>query len=212
MVQVRQLEGLRGGPMKGDDRRVLRTRRLLRQALLELIGEKGYEPITIRDLTDRADIGYATFFRHYQGIDELMLEIFTGIIEDLEGQAQEGGADYFEREGRMIFESVARSPSLYKAILGSQAFSRKLRGHVQDMMATHLSSHGAQSEAAPIPLDIAALHMVSSLLALLDWWLAHGMDPSVERMAAIYERLIIRATWQALTPGLKLRLPWESGS
>jgi hypothetical protein len=37
------------------------------------------------------------------------------------------------------------------------------------------------------------------------------MAMPIERMAAIYERLIIRATWQALTPGLPLRLPWEAG-
>jgi AcrR family transcriptional regulator len=197
--------------VREDDRRVMRTRRMLHQALLELMDEKDYERITIRDLTDRADIGYATFFRHYQGIDELMLEIFAGIIDDLEAQALQAGADYYEREGRLMFESAARSPSLYRAVLRSRAFSRKLQNHVQGMMLSHLRSHGAQGEAVPIPVEIAALHMVSSLLALVDWWLAHGMQPSVDRMAAIYERLIIRSTWQALTPGLKLRLPWESG-
>ena len=43
--------------MNTDDRRVMRTRRLLKQALIELTNEKSYEEITIRDITDQADIG-----------------------------------------------------------------------------------------------------------------------------------------------------------
>jgi len=197
--------------MNRNDRRVIRTRRLLRQALLELMGDKTYEKITIRDLTDRADIGYATFFRHYDGVDDLMLEIFTAIIEELESSAGREGEGYFEREGLLIFQNVAQNTSLYRGILGSRAFNRRLRAHVQGMMVAHLKSHAGVVTSTPIPLEVAALHMVSSLLGLVEWWLEHKMQLPVERMAAIYDRLIIRATWQALTPGLRLSLPWESG-
>ena len=69
--------------MNPEDRRVLRTRRLLKQALIDRAEDKTFEEITIRDITDHADIGYATFFRHYDGKEDLMLEIFTSIIEEL---------------------------------------------------------------------------------------------------------------------------------
>ncbi|NCF69861.1 MAG: TetR/AcrR family transcriptional regulator, partial [Chloroflexi bacterium] len=49
--------------MATTDRRIRRTRRLLEAALLDLVDEQPYPSITIRDITDRADIGYATFFR-----------------------------------------------------------------------------------------------------------------------------------------------------
>src|SRR5437879_11312519 len=48
-----------------QDRRVKRTQKALARALIELTLEKGYEAITIRDITDKAEVGYATFFRHY---------------------------------------------------------------------------------------------------------------------------------------------------
>jgi AcrR family transcriptional regulator len=193
------------------DRRVVRTRRMVRRAFLELVGEKPYEKITVRDIANRADIGYATFFRHYDGVDGLMLEITLEIIQELETSAGQEREDYFEREGRLIFQQVAREPSLFRGILGSHAFRRRLRDHVQATTLAHLKNHAALVEPTPIPLEIAASHMVSSLFGLIDWWLDHRMEPPIERMAAMYERLIIRATWQALTPGLKLRLPWESG-
>ena len=44
------------------DRQVKRTEDLLAKALIALSLEKGYEAVTIRDLTERADVGYATFF------------------------------------------------------------------------------------------------------------------------------------------------------
>jgi hypothetical protein len=144
-------------------------------------------------------------------VDDLMLEITTGIIDELESPAAQAGEDYFEREGLLLFQQVSQDPSLYRGILGSRAFRRRLRDHVCGMILGHLKSRAASVQPTPIPLEVAALHMVSSLFGLIEWWLERKMDPPVERMAAIYERLIIRATWQALTPGLKLALPWESG-
>jgi len=48
--------------MDKADRRVVRTRRLLKEALLDLVNQGPYEKITIRDINGRADIGHATFF------------------------------------------------------------------------------------------------------------------------------------------------------
>ena len=48
--------------MDKTDRRILRTRRLLGQALLELIQEKSFDDITIRDITERADANVAGVF------------------------------------------------------------------------------------------------------------------------------------------------------
>ena len=47
----------------------------------------------------------------------------------------------------------------------------------------------------------AVAHMVTSLLGLIEWWLARGLEPDVDQMAEIYDRLIIQATWQALLNG-----------
>jgi hypothetical protein len=42
--------------------------------------------------------------------------------------------------------------------------------------------------------------MVSSILGLIEWWISHGMLYPIERMAVIYDRLVIAATWHALNP------------
>ena len=65
------------------DRRVRRTRRLLAQAMISLVLEKGYEGVTIRAITGRADVGYATFFRHYESKDALLGEVLEVVLDDL---------------------------------------------------------------------------------------------------------------------------------
>lgn len=188
--------------MNNNDRRVKRTRKLLKNALIELTKQKNYESITIRDITDCADIGYATFFRHFEGKDDLMLDIFTGIIEDLEAVPGEHNRDYFEQEGKLLFEHASENKSLYRCILDSKIFSGKLSEHIRDMVLRHLESHQDQFNASDIPLDAAAQHMVSSTLGLMDWWLMHKKPYSIDKMALIYEKLVIKSTWSALGANL----------
>jgi AcrR family transcriptional regulator len=195
--------------MNNEDRRVVRTRKLLKQALIDLIDEKPYEGITIRDITDRADIGYANFFRHYDGRDELMLEIFSEIVAELESLPVKHGESYFEQEGYLLFEQISKNHSLYSSILNSQTFTRKLGEQIKNVIQIHLDDHAQQIASPAIPIEIAAQHMVSSLLGLIDWWLANDSPYTIERMAMIYERLIVQATWHALDPDNPMDLPWS---
>src|SRR5574340_387175 len=77
--------------MEGQDRRVKRTQNLLAKALIALTLEKGYEAVTIRDITERADIGYATFFRHYHDKDALLHDVLEVVLERLMSLLQPPG-------------------------------------------------------------------------------------------------------------------------
>ena len=55
--------------MNREDKRVRRTRQALAEALIALTMEKGYEPVTLQEITDRAGVGYRTFCRHYADKD-----------------------------------------------------------------------------------------------------------------------------------------------
>ena len=58
-----------------EDPRVRKTRRLLRDALVSLILDKDYASVTIKEITKRADVAYITFFRHFESIDQLLMEV-----------------------------------------------------------------------------------------------------------------------------------------
>ena len=57
------------------DKRSNRTRQALTNALISLTLEKNYDNVTVRDLAERADIGYATFFRHFTDKDALLADV-----------------------------------------------------------------------------------------------------------------------------------------
>ena len=64
------------------DRRVQRTRQALRNALLELIKEKGYDSISVEEITQRANLGRATFYLHYKDKEDLLVDEFNEIVNE----------------------------------------------------------------------------------------------------------------------------------
>jgi AcrR family transcriptional regulator len=195
---------------ESSDRRIRRTRRALAAALIALSAERPYHAIQVRDITDRADVGYATFYRHYDSKDQLMLAVFNTIISELEASGDVQGEQYFEQEGRLLFGHVQKHAGLYRSILQSQEFARKFKKQLAQRVESHLERHAANLGALAFPIEVSANHMVAALVGLIEWWLERAMSLSVEEMAQIYERLIIRATWYALRVGNALPLPWQT--
>jgi AcrR family transcriptional regulator len=192
------------------DRRIRRTRRALASALIDLTSERSYYLIQVRDITERADVGYATFYRHYESKDDLMLAVFEAVTSELELSASEQGVNYFEREGNLVFGHVYKYQGLYRSILQSQEFVRKLKNLLARRVEDHMQRHADGLEDPAFPTELAANHIVVSLIGMIDWWLEKDMPLPVEEMARIYERLIIQATWYALQAGNRLPLTWHT--
>jgi AcrR family transcriptional regulator len=185
------------------DPRVRRTRRILQDALVSLILEKEYAAISIKDITDRAEVAYITFFRHYNGIDELLMEVMDeGLAElmrhiaTLAGQA-DGSAN--EMEGKLIFEYITQKSDLFRILLKSQSVKRIRKSVIQNIATIFQNSCGfLQRPTGPLPADMASNHMATSLLALIEWWLENTMSPPPSQMGKIYKALIIDGTRSAV--------------
>src|SRR3954451_9882475 len=101
-----------------QDRRVRRTQRVLAQALIALTLEKGYANITIRDITERAGVGYATFFRHYRDKDELLYEMLDVVLEELTALLAPALPDADQSSvGTLLFEFVAQHSEVVRVLL-----------------------------------------------------------------------------------------------
>ncbi|HEU5383034.1 MAG TPA: TetR/AcrR family transcriptional regulator [Ktedonobacteraceae bacterium] len=72
-------------PPKSTDRRVQRTRQLLRQAAIETMKEKGFLAMTIQDIADQANVNRGTFYAHYPDkyalLDELIRDQFQALLK-----------------------------------------------------------------------------------------------------------------------------------
>lgn len=71
-------------PKNPEDRRARRSRRLLKESLLELMKHKTFADISVRDVTDEADMNRATFYLHYSGTAELLESVEEDLLEELQ--------------------------------------------------------------------------------------------------------------------------------
>src|SRR5690242_8768698 len=115
-----------------QDRRVKRTQKALARALIELTLEKGYEAITIRDITDKAEVGYATFFRHYHDKDALLKDVLDVVLDELTGllTAPMSEANH-EIIGTLIFRYVQGHSEVVIVLLSSRASAALVRRIVE---------------------------------------------------------------------------------
>ena len=67
-----------------EDRRVRRTKKLLKQGLSELMKEKDFKDISVKDITDRMDLNRGTFYLHYTDIYDLLNKIETDVLDDFQ--------------------------------------------------------------------------------------------------------------------------------
>jgi len=67
-----------------DDRRAKRSRRLLKQGLLELLREKRFSEISVRDITDRMDLNRGTFYLHYTDTSDLLENVEEDVLRDVQ--------------------------------------------------------------------------------------------------------------------------------
>jgi AcrR family transcriptional regulator len=180
-----------------QDRRVKRTQNLLAKALIALTLEKGYEAVTIRDVTQRADIGYATFFRHYRDKDALLADVLEVVLAELIDLLQPlrppAAAADPAAQGTLIFQYVREHSEVCRVLLQSRG-STALVQRIIEAGTQRVLQENAPLLGSAVPVEIAANHLVASSISLIQWWLEHEMPYPPERMGIVYRELICRPT------------------
>jgi len=190
-------------PVKVDPR-VKRTRRLLRDALVSLILEKDFASITIKEITERAEVAYITFFRHFESIDQLLMEVLDeGLAElliHIETLAKQSETSALETEGRLIFEHIEQKADLFLILFKSQSVTRVRKKVVRNIAAIFQKSCLPLARSGnPMATAILSNHIATSLLALIEWWLDNNRSPAPAQMGKVYKSLIIDSTVGAVS-------------
>jgi AcrR family transcriptional regulator len=182
--------------MAHQDRRVRRTRRILNEALIALILEKGYERVTVQDILDRADVGRSTFYAHFRDKESLLVASFDDLGEQLRADldALESGAAPTDplRSVGVIYQHAHRHRAAYKALCGKQGgaivyghLHRLVGGLLRDHLRPHLSA------GYDLPVDVVAEFYTTAALGLLIWWVNHDFPYDPAALAAMYHRLAV---------------------
>lgn len=171
-----------------------RTQNLLAKALISLTLEKGYDAVTIRDITQRADVAYATFFRHYRDKDALLEDVLDVVLEELVALLQPSAPTADPAAiGTLLFRYVREHSELSRVLLSTRGSSGLVQRIIDEGSRSVLAVQRPQP-GSDVPPDIAANHLVASAIALIQWWLERDMPYPPDRMGIIYRDLIYQPT------------------
>src|ERR1700733_4636866 len=176
--------------------RVRRTRALLRQALVELIEDRGFDRVTVGDLASRAMISRAAFYRNYRDKYDLVEQIFDEAMAEMTAGEEDDARSPGQRFAGFL-RHIDAYHRLYRALLGRKGspwFADRMGSARAATSSQHLPGHDADALA---PTVISAMFVQSIL-----WWLEHDRPCPPEEIAEQSSRLI-RAVIEApaMTPG-----------
>lgn len=199
------------------DRRVLRTRRSLRRALFNLILEKGYDAVTVEEITNRADLGRTTFYLHYRDKEDLLMESVGDLVEGLVAQLAGVPVDQWklvldgpapgatpETGISIAFQHVAQNASLYRIILrgeGTYAAIQRLRETIVQAILELIESITARENVAlkpQVPLEVFVHSLAGAWIGLVSWWLEQDMPQPPEQIAGMYYKMFLQSTGEIL--------------
>ena len=190
-----------------QDRRVQRTQQLLREALFALIREKGFEVLTVQDIIDRANVGRATFYAHFDNKEDLLLSGFDALRASLRERQRDALSREDNVDGRLFAFShhmlahVHEHRHLFRAMAGKRggaAVENVMRKLVVDLVRDDLTAMLARSATGAPVTDAAVEFIAGGFLGMLLWWLRGKAGLSVEEVNALFRRFAIPVAKAAL--------------
>ncbi len=198
----------RGGPVRkqpqrrrSNDRRAIRTRRALGMALVALMLEQRFDEITVEQILQRARVGRATFYTHYQDKRDLLL----GDVDRLFDYLMSNFREHDPRERRIapvaeLFSHVSDARDFVQA-LEEAGLRNAMLDTITDHLAKRIEARLAQRRMAATSLSrpMMAQMFAATLVEMLDWWLHAAETPSAQEMDRQYH-LIVGSWLDRLVP------------
>lgn len=177
------------------DRRSLRTRTALRDALLELIAERGWDDIAVNDVCKRANIGRSTFYLHYPNKDALLQGGLEGLQAELQRQTRawpdnaNPGTEALEgfHFAIELIEHVHEQRKVFRGIIGRRS------GYVVQQrfreMVIRLITDELPASIGNFPRQAVARWLGGAFVELLSWWIEQRASLPPKELAALFNEL-----------------------
>lgn len=176
-------------PTRREDARILRSRDALRSALLNLIETRPFDAITIREITDAANVGYATFYRHYPTKTALLDDVAAAQIRHLIDRAMPLFSEGNTLESCLAqFRYVDAHRSMWRALLTGGA-AATVREEIIQISREVALAYG-ETEGW-LPADLSFRFVASATVELLTWWLERADRVPAGQGAELLNRLVI---------------------
>jgi AcrR family transcriptional regulator len=188
------------------DRRAQRSRELILEALFALMTERGYERLTVQNLIDRAGVGRATFYAHFESKEELLATSIGRLRAWLVQMHRAAGG---EPLGFTLpfFQHLASHQRIYRMTVARESetsVERHIRQMLAELVREDLRRWRSPSAAR---LDLATHYVVGALWASFLWWMESPQPLSPEELNALFQQLTFPGLEATLALGNELPRP-----
>lgn len=195
------------------DRRIARSRRALRAALIELMEERGLDAVSVNDLCARADLNRGTFYNHFHDKDDLLTTLEDEVIDDLERIQEQMQSltvmdlvRYRTRKQPLpflvdLFDYLREQGDFLHAVTGPGGdirFAPRLRDSVCANLIQTILHERYRNDPTPFVQYYVAFY-ASAYLGVIERWIETGMQESSEEMALIAMRLFFIKPGESIT-------------
>jgi AcrR family transcriptional regulator len=191
------------------DRRVSKTRKALKEALTDLILDKGYEGVTVQDVIDRADVGRSTFYAHFVDKDDLLMAILADLDvpgPDANSWKPDDPAFGWTLE---LFRHFGSGKRLFKAVASGQSGGlarRETTQRLERLAHAELSRLEAGRKLDPFRLETVVRFLVGTFIGFMDWWMREENEHlPAEQVDHAFRSLVLPGVSNVLE--LELELP-----
>lgn len=191
------------------DRRIIRTKQSIREALIYLLEEKSFDALTVKDLCMKANINRGTFYLHYWDKFDLLeqtINEFTEGCKKIILQADELDLNHYQYFDEplpamiTLFKYFKENASLMRALLGLKSDSSYLSQMKQllwnNLIDQELSVH-LKKDNFLVPSEYLIAYIISAHLGVLQQWLDRDCQESPQEIALILSRLSFHGPFYA---------------
>lgn len=178
------------------DRRVRKTREAIFSAFTELLASKDYSRVTVGEIIDRADVGRATFYAHFETKDHLLKALCEELFCHVFDSAMDGVTDH-----RHIFicdvpdsvflhliKHLQKNDNNILKLMTSRSgelFFCYFKSGVKRLVAEQIHQF-ENSVSLRLPEDFRINHISSTFVETIKWWIDNGMKQSPETLAEYF--------------------------
>ena len=176
---------------ESEDLRVRRTRKMLQQALIDLTVEKGFNTITVRDITERAMVNRSTFYRHYLDKYDLLNQYMDEVYELIANAPPtppnpDPNAPELPNGLMALLRHIQSFADFYRVMLGSKGdavFIQRFRQNIEKRFRFLLANAGVKQDPNNAPIEMRLSFISCADIGAILWWLENDQPCSLAQLA-----------------------------
>lgn len=155
--------------MSTDDRRVRKTKKALQEALAAIMAIKELRNITIRELTDKADVHRATFYAHYKDIYDLYEQLENAMIDEISKIIVVDPSHTYEELFNRIIDYVYDNSKIWCMFLKNSMFHERISNLIEEKYFHIWQYERAQGVVSGEWRFLARYHIQGCLAIVRHW-------------------------------------------